>query len=369
MEKATYRTRCIIACVFLFLAVGCAGADLNAEKMEIQEEAVPKSDEAPKGDVVGEEAEKEGTEKEETETEETGQDVPEAGVEEEKNHLEYYLEMANDDVSSVPVYLEVYGEVNLVTLTVNPRHPVAWLLIADDEGNILLAYDALSGFPFWDVFVEDLDQDGRQDIWVVYGHVNPNYTDFSVVFYQTETGFYGAEGLFAAWGSKEGMEEYYGDYRITRFCPAEGYDEIGESVLMRQEAEQMLGKEIRIRGGEEEELFITYDSERRRGMREGRKPPTEESMVTKYDYSSGFVWHSASPETLIHESYPDERMREAVGEEYYEKINGSFYNEFNVQWQHFYTMEGEDKLIMYSRMTGQYFILEKENSGNGISVD
>lgn len=70
------------------------------------------------------------------------------------------------------------------------------------------------------------------------------------------------------------------------------------------------------------------------GLLEGRKQPSEESMVTEYDRATGFVWYSASPETLIHEAYPDERMREAL--------------------------EGEDNLIMHSRLTGQYFILEKD---------
>lgn len=97
-------------------------------------------------------------------TPEAGQNVPETGTEqaaEEEKNLEYYLEMANDDISFIPVYLEVYGEVNLVTLTI-ASHPVPYLFITDNEGNILFYDDAMSGFRFWDVFVEDLDQDGRR---------------------------------------------------------------------------------------------------------------------------------------------------------------------------------------------------------------
>ena len=339
----------MIACVFLLLTAGCVATNPNGEA-----ESEPQLDQERMEDAAQDESEIE-----ETQTEEVVQNVPETGTEqtaEEEKNLEYYLEMANDDISFIPVYLEVYGEVNLVTLTI-ASHPVPYLFITDDKGNILVYYHAMSGFLFWDVFVEDLDQDGRQDIWAVYG--DPDYPDFSAVFYQTEEGFYATEGVRGREGEEE-MEEYYGDYRITQFCPAEGYEEISESVLTHEEAKQMLGKEIRIRGGEEKDLFFTYDSERRMGLLEGRKQPSEESMVTEYDRATGFVWYSASPETLIHEAYPDERMREAVGEEYYAKINGVFYNEFSVQWQHFYTLEVEDKLIMHSRLTGQYFILEKD---------
>ena len=54
----------------------------------------------------------------------------------------------------------------------------------------------------------------------------------------------------------------------------------------------------------------------------------------------------------------DDNLREAIREEYYEKINGVIYNT-SFQVQRFYTLEDENKIIMYSLLTGQYFILER----------
>ena len=54
----------------------------------------------------------------------------------------------------------------------------------------------------------------------------------------------------------------------------------------------------------------------------------------------------------------DDNLREAIGEEYYEKINGVIYNT-SFQVQRFYTLEDENKIIMHSLLTGQYFILER----------
>ena len=145
-------------------------------------------------------------------------------------------------------------------------------------------------------------------------------------------------------------KEYYGEYRVTQFCPTEDYAGISETVLTQQEAEQMLEKDIVI----QDRLFVTYDSERRIGTRADRELPTKDSMITEYRYSG-----PVSSELLIREAHPDERLREAVGEEYYEKINGVF-SYMSVGWLQFYTLEGEEKLIMHSMLTGQNFILERK---------
>ena len=118
-------------------------------------------------------------------------------------------------------------------------------------------------------------------------------------------------------------EEYYGEYRVTQFCPTEDYAGISETVLTQQEAEQMLEKDIVI----QDRLFVTYDSERRIGTRGDRELPTRDSMITEYRYPG-----PVSPDLLVREAHPDERLREAVGEE---------------------------KLIMHSMLTGQNFILER----------
>lgn len=105
--------------------------------------------------------------------------------------------------------------------------------------------------------------------------------------------------------------------------------------------------------------LVSYDSERRTGTRENRGLPANDSMITEYrDTYAEYMWRSVSPDILLNKSYPDEKLRAAVGEEYYDKINGVFYNIY-LGWQQFYTLEGDEKLIMHSMLTGQNFILER----------
>ncbi len=253
----------------------------------------------------------------------------------------------HDDISSTPVFFETWGEVNLVSATTDNNHSVPYFFITDDEGNILYRESCMQGLVFWDVFVEDIDQDGRLDIWTVAGvDHSPEGGRIVDIFYQAENGHFYRERE----RTEELPEEYYGEYRITQFCPSEDYAKISETVLTQQEAEQMLGKDIVI----QDRLFVSYDSERRTGTRTDRGLPAGDSMITEYRYPG-----PGSPDLLLREAHPDERLREAVGEEYYEKINGVFSNIY-VGWQQFYTLEGEEKLIMHSMLTGQNFILERK---------
>ena len=90
----------MIACVFLLLTAGCVATNPNGEA-----ESEPQLDQERMEDAAQDESEIE-----ETQTEEVVQNVPETGTEqtaEEEKNLEYYLEMANDDISFIPVYLEV----------------------------------------------------------------------------------------------------------------------------------------------------------------------------------------------------------------------------------------------------------------------
>lgn len=148
--------------------------------------------------------------------------------------------------------------------------------------------------------------------------------------------------------------------RIKRFIPSAEYEETGGNVLTQQEAEAMQEKEFVIQA----ESFVSYDSERRIGTRDDREPVSEESMIKEYrdDRNSVYIWRPAAPDTLLRESRPDERLREAVGEAYYNKINGMFIN-FYLGWQQFYTLDGGGELIMHSMLTGQDYILEKKSGG------
>lgn len=253
----------------------------------------------------------------------------------------------HDDVSSTPVFFETWGEVNLVSATSDSNHSVPWFYITNNDGDILYRESCMEGFVFWDIFVEDIDQDGRLDIWTVIGaNHSPEGGRMVDIFYQAENGHF-----YREWERTDELpEEYYGEYRITQFCPTEDYVGISETVLTQQEAEQMLEKDIVI----QDRLFVTYDSERRIGTRGDRELPTKDSMITEYCYPG-----PVSPDIILREAHPDERLREAVGEEYYEKINGVFSNIY-IGWQQFYTLEGEEKLIMHSMLTGQNFILERK---------
>lgn len=217
------------------------------------------------------------------------------------------------------------GEVNLVSVTTDSNHSVPSFYITNNDGDILYREHCMEGFVFWDIFVEDIDQDGRSDIWtVICADHSPEGVRMVDIFYQAENGhFYRERG----W-SDELPEEYYGEYRVTQFCPTEDYAGKSETVLTQQEAEQMLDKDIVL----QDRLFVTYDSERRIGTRGDRELPTKDSMITEYRYSGYNRWRPVSPDLLIREAHPDERLREAVGEE---------------------------KLIMHSMLKGQNFILER----------
>ncbi|MBD5487490.1 MAG: hypothetical protein HDR13_01665 [Lachnospiraceae bacterium] len=253
----------------------------------------------------------------------------------------------HDDVSSTPVFFETWGEVNLVSATTDNYHSVPSFYITNNDGDILYREHCMEGFVFWDIFVEDIDQDGRLDIWtVICTDHSPEGVRMVDIFYQAENGHF-----YREWERTDELpEEYYGEYRVTQFCPTEDYAGISETVLTQQEAEQMLEKDIVI----QDRLFVTYDSERRIGTRADRELPTKDSMITEYCYPG-----PVSPDIILREAHPDERLREAVGEEYYEKINGVFSNIY-IGWQQFYTLEGEEKLIMHSMLTGQNFILERK---------
>lgn len=268
------------------------------------------------------------------------------------------------DLSSAPACFETWGEVNLISAVTDDNHLVPSFWIVDEQENILYEACCLNGFVFWDIFVEDLNQDGRQDIWAIIHHpITDGLKEgsFTEIFYQTEDGrfFQTNRGQ----GGGEPLKEHMGEYLVTRFCPTENYDDISETVLTQEEAEQMLGKEIVI----QEELFVTYDSERRMGIREERKPPVRESLITEYRDSSeaSYYFRPVLPDMSSGEVYSDaylnESLREAVGEEYYDKIDGVFYNTL-FAWQQFYTLENEDKLIMHSMLTGQNYILERKES-------
>ena len=274
------------------------------------------------------------------------------------------IDWLQDNLISTPVVLDSWGEVNLVSATTIGPHTIPWFYLTDDDGNILYrgccSKGINGGIVAWDIFIEDIDRDGRLDIGtVVCGDEPARPPEAGRIvcrFYQAENGYFYEERDFG----EDLPEEYQGVYRIKRFIPSAEYEENGGNVLTQQEAEEMQEKEFVIQA----DSFVSYDSERRIGTRDDREPVSEESMIKEYrdDRNSVYIWRPAAPDTLLRESHPDERLREAVGEAYYNKINGVFTN-FYLGWQQFYTLDGGEELIMHSILTGQDFILEKKRAG------
>lgn len=145
------------------------------------------------------------------------------------------------------------------------------------------------------------------------------------------------------------LERYYGMYQVVEFRPSIYYKVQKFDFLPKQEADMIVGRIIRI----EEDLFLTYDSERR------EKGPTyfpvnyriKEFVIEDPQY----VWTDNRKELGYRISFM--REDQSISKQECNRINGMI--SVPDERQYFYTMEGEDKLILYSWRTFQYFILEK----------
>ena len=150
------------------------------------------------------------------------------------------------------------------------------------------------------------------------------------------------------------MEKYYGAYLITEFRPTIYYRHRKWDVLPEQEADMMLGRIVRI----EEDLFRTYDSERSRGTREGRQAFPGNYMIKEFlTEDPQYAWTDGRKE--LNQAIESIWDGQSISKQECNRINGRI--DVSIGHQDFYTMEGEDKLILYSWLTHQYFILEKIN--------
>ncbi|MBQ6887077.1 MAG: hypothetical protein IJN54_06155 [Lachnospiraceae bacterium] len=264
-------------------------------------------------------------------------------------------EQLHDDISSKELFLESWGKVNLVAGTTDSRHSIPWVAITNEQNDILYEFDCsggISGSIIWDIFVDDVNSDGLQDIWTVTCFDNePDGCRFVCVFYQLENGLFRKEERITV----DVPGKYFGDYCIVEFCPTSGYSGNSEERITEQDVEQMIGCTVTIK----EDWLVTYDSERRLGnIRHGKTSQGSDSILEFRYEKVGYGWESVSSEAMGYELMADDNLREAIGEEYYEKINGVIYNT-SFQVQRFYTLEDENKIIMHSLLTGQYFILER----------
>lgn len=264
-------------------------------------------------------------------------------------------EPLRDDISSAEISLDSWGTVYLVTATMDTLHPYPCAYLTNEKQDIIYDFPyGINGSEVWDFFIEDINKDGLQDVMAVACFETLPGGDREVyIFIQQDNGlFQKVERDY----NTELSEKYYGDYRIVQFCPTTDYAERAGEVLTEQEVNAMLGSTVEIKEG----LLVTCDSERRRGTNKNRAIPSGENMVVEFhDEYVYFSWCSFANETMENELTINYSLREAVGDENYEKIDGVIYNKM-VGIQEFFTMKDENKLIMHSLLTGQYFILEKE---------
>lgn len=267
------------------------------------------------------------------------------------------------DVSITEVELESWGTVNLVSGICGDLHPCPTFYITNERNDILYDCDTscgVNGWEVWDIFLEDMDNDGMQDLVAVTCAFDETCGGRYVrIFYQ------GTNGSFFERSVDTEMlpSQYYGDYQIIQFCPTEDYPEHEGEWITRQEADSLSGRIVEIR----EDMIVTYDTERRRGTRNDRQAPRSDNEVLEYSVGSAtYYWTELTPEMMQNCSATDDTMKDAVGEEYYGKVNGVFIcNTAAIQW--FFTLEGEDGLIMYSLLSKQYFILEKVEQEKEVS--
>jgi len=260
------------------------------------------------------------------------------------------------DVSISEVDLEAWGTVNLVSGSYDGLHPCPCFYITNGRNDILYDEDdscGINGWDVWDIFLEDINNDGMQDlVAVTCAGDEPDGGRYVRIFYQHAQGAF----LKGRVDLEKMPDRYYGNYRISQFCPTEDYAQYAGEWLTQQEADSMLGRTVEIK----EDIMVTYDSERRRGTRVDRPAPRSNNEILEYQTGSiDYWWKELTPEMLQNCSVTGDVMKEAVGEEYYGKINGVFIGDLAaIQW--FFTLEGEDSLIMYSLLSKQYFILERE---------
>lgn len=275
-------------------------------------------------------------------------------------HLSDVADTLNNDLSYARIDLDSRGTVNLYSATANSPYYCSCIYLTDEKGNILYELTAAQDnydLEFWDVYVEDINKDGLQDIWIVAGEQNAmgDGKQYVFVFYQTQSGRFLEED-----GSTESMPEtYYGTYAITKSCPVD-YEENRNQSLTEQEADAMSGSRVII----QENLFATCDLQWRQGLRNGRQQVQENHITSIYqEICSGYVYKTISSGMVMDGSKISYDLTNIVGDEYADRINGMFWNP-DFETQRFFTMEDTDDLIMYSLQSGQAFILvKKEDNG------
>lgn len=153
--------------------------------------------------------------------------------------------------------------------------------------------------------------------------------------------------------------DIYGTYKITQFYPTSYYVNMKYDVLPDQEADMMLGRIITLK----EDLVVTFDSERGMGTKDGRDGFSGNYIIKKFMIENPqYKKELFNSDTLELYLEPGYAMEWAIGEKYFKKLKAVICitdSDGIKSDQYFYTLDEESNLIMFSGITGQYFLLEK----------
>lgn len=150
--------------------------------------------------------------------------------------------------------------------------------------------------------------------------------------------------------AKSELSPYYGFYKITEFLPSD-YWLMGNKYdsLPEQEADMMLGHIIEIG----EDVFVSYDSFRRLGERDGRRAfPCNYEIENIRIENPEYQWSQANTDGI-----------DTIGRSnlvpYLDMIQGKIEVPVAAPWgtQTYYVMP--DGMLMFSDLNGEYFYLER----------
>ncbi len=216
-----------------------------------------------------------------------------------------------DGVVTKQITLDVPGDVNLVSFHYNNLHPTLKVVLTDEGGTILHELCGGNGMELqvFDVFVEDMDGDGRDDIKVILGMIDGGWSPYRLVWnhYQTENG-----GFSRVTGSGISIKsmpipphEYYGCYRIVEACPIQDLTAGGSGLVTEQELDMMLGRTVILDKG----LMVLHDCEKKRGIMKNSDVFSGNYRVQVF-VLAGMEGHTVTPDYILDDMAPDHSMEQ-----------------------------------------------------------
>lgn len=105
------------------------------------------------------------------------------------------LKFCTDSIVIEEVELDSWGRVNLFYAVLDNIHPYPWVLLINEQGDILYQFPSgfRNGSEVKEVIIEDMNGDGLKDVEVVIYFGNPDGYLFEWYFYQGENGFFSVD--------------------------------------------------------------------------------------------------------------------------------------------------------------------------------